>query len=308
MRRAALALLALAGVARADAIFPPGSALGLEPPPGFVPAIGFTGFERPADGASLVLVEAPPEACADMRAAMAARDRLAVQGIEFSESRPFALASGEGQLFTGVHRTANGPYAKWALVACGGTATALVTAQVFGFPPGYAVAEEIEAVLATLAFRPLTLEDRRAALAFTFAEAEGLVLREVAGGGTAVLTPPDAPRAPATPVVLIDAAREPAPAAADEEAVARQMARPRGAYANIEVLAEQRAPFAGREDAIRIDLRALDRSAGRPVRVLQFVAFRASGGYIRLLATALDSDFAGLLPAFERIAASVEVK
>lgn len=309
MRHLALALLVLAGAARAEVQFPPGSALGLEPPPGFVPSVGFTGFERRADGASLVLVEAPPQACEQMRAAMGARDRLAVQGIEVQETRPFPLRDGrQAQLTAGVHRTANGSYAKWIMVACNDVATALVTGQVFGYPPDSGVADEIEGALATLAARPLSLDDRRAALGFTFAETDGLVLREVIAGSAAALTPPDAARVPATPVLVIGTSLGATPAPADEEAVARQMARPQGAYSDIEIISLTRVPFAGRADAIRVEARAVDRRVGRPVRLLQFVTFRSEGGYVRLLATALDTDFTGLLPQFERIAASVTPK
>lgn len=314
MRQAVLAIwlasITLAGAAQAQVEFPPGSALGIIPPPGFVPSLGFTGFERRADGASLVLVEAPPEACEQMRTAMAAKDRLAVQGIEVQEVRPFPLRSGrrEAQLTAGVHRTPNGSYAKWVMVACDDAATALVTGQVFGYPPDSGVADEIEGALATLATRTLSLDDRRGALGFTFTETDGMVLREVIAGSAAALTPPNAPRAPATPVLVIGTSLGATPAPADEEAVARQMVRPHGAYSDVEVLSLTRVPFAGKADAIRVEARAVDRRVGRPVRMLQFVTFRSDGGYVRLLATALDTEFAGLLPEFERIAASVTLR
>jgi hypothetical protein len=157
MKRLSLASAAmvgglLAGPSCAQVVFPPGVGLGLPPPQGIAPSPSTAGFERSSDGASFVLFEAPPEACAQMRGVLTP-ERLAAQGVRLEATRTLTVGGREATLVTGTQHQANTAFSKWVLLACDDIATGLVTVQVPGYPPDPAAAAEIEAALASMATR-----------------------------------------------------------------------------------------------------------------------------------------------------------
>jgi hypothetical protein len=66
-----LALGALPATA-AELNYPPGSRVGLAPPPGLVPSKAFFGYEDPSNSVAMMLVALPPQAYADLDASVTA--------------------------------------------------------------------------------------------------------------------------------------------------------------------------------------------------------------------------------------------
>ena len=95
-----LIVLALAlGAVRAaagEAAYPPGSRIGLTPPPGMVTSKSFFGYEDPDNNAAIVLLALPPQAYADLDKSVTA-DALKRQGMTF-ETREALPLSGAGKV------------------------------------------------------------------------------------------------------------------------------------------------------------------------------------------------------------------
>src|SRR5215207_2674919 len=155
LRSLALILGFLVGSAAlaAEAVFPPGSRIGLEPLAGMVPSKRFTGFEDAGQGVAFTFVEMPSDAYREIASGLTA-ERLKDQGIELRTREELTLR-------------------KWFLVVEDPSLTALVIGQALPEAqsrPGGA----IKAALTTLAIRPpLAIEDQVAALPFRLTERAG---------------------------------------------------------------------------------------------------------------------------------------
>src|SRR5258708_4697728 len=76
-----IALLTLVAPAHAlDIVFPPGSRVGIAPPPGTTPSRNFNGFEDAANNVAVVIAALPPEAYAELERTTSA-DELAKRGL-----------------------------------------------------------------------------------------------------------------------------------------------------------------------------------------------------------------------------------
>src|SRR4029077_1583587 len=123
-----LAALATAG-ARAEAVFPPGSKVGLSPPAGFKPSDNFRGFEEKGSGAAILTLELPAQAYGDIEKAMTA-PALKKQGVIVEKREPLALKSGKGVLLIGRQDADGKLMRKWILLGATPALTALVTVLV----------------------------------------------------------------------------------------------------------------------------------------------------------------------------------
>jgi hypothetical protein len=128
-----LILLALAGgampAAAADPTYPPGSRIGLAPPPGMVTSKNFFGYEDAENNAAIVLLALPPQAYADLDKSVTA-DALKQQGLTFEAREEMPLSTGKAFLVLGHHEVDNIKIRKWIMVAASSGLTALVTVQI----------------------------------------------------------------------------------------------------------------------------------------------------------------------------------
>lgn len=301
---AALALLAR--TAAAEPIFPPGSGIGLEPPPGFVPSRTFSGFENQAMRSSLLFLEAPAAAAAEMRAGFT-REGLAGQGM-IEESRGTLTVGGrEALLVRGRQQAAGQTFAKWVLLVPGEALTALVTANIAEHPPSPATVAAVERALASVALRgPQGPAAQRAALPFTFEETPGLRFRLAAAGSSAVLAPPGAaPGTPGPSLVIarsLDARVPKGEAAAVAEAALRGIRHLRG----LRVESSGLVPMQGAAGAVLTRATATDARSGQLLRIAQWLAFYEAGGTLRAYAEAPDAAFEAVRPEFEWVVASLK--
>jgi hypothetical protein len=161
-------LAATSAVASADAIFPPGSGVGLEPPRGMTVAQGFAGFQKGA--ASIVIVEMPPQAFAQING-----DRQRV-GATFrvTDTADFTTDKGVAGFVLRGRQAAYGKiFRKWAVVLGSSGETVLVSAQV-PLTDSDIDDASIEAALKTVTFRDRPdLAAQIAALPFTVGDLAG---------------------------------------------------------------------------------------------------------------------------------------
>src|SRR5262245_63759146 len=86
--------------AAADASYPPGSRLGLAPPPGMVTSKSFFGYEDADNNAAIILLALPARAFSDLEKSITA-DALKQQGLTFETREEMPLSTGKAFLVLG---------------------------------------------------------------------------------------------------------------------------------------------------------------------------------------------------------------
>jgi hypothetical protein len=299
VRRAGLLLAAgLLGTASAVAqpLFPAGSAIGLEPPPGFVPSLAFSGFEQRASRALIIFAEQPPAPPEALGASLAAA-RLARQGIVAEATTTPVVAGQASVLVRG--RQGDGAVARaiWLMMVPGPGYTAFVTATLPRHPASAGDAAALERALLSVALRAPDPAAARAALPFAFDETPGLRFAGSMAGSVAVLMPPGSSSANmAAPRLTIASSLLIAGRPADKRVAAEEVLRSNFPRVRIERSGTLRlGSFEAVTTLGRIDDRQLQ----------QWVLFFESGASWRVLAEADRRDFQRLLPEFEQVVASI---
>ncbi len=124
----AVCAFAAAGHA-ADVVFPPGSKVGLAPPPGFEASPSGRGFEDRQNRSAILILEMPPQAYAEIEKAMTA-DQLKKQGVAVAFREQVPLKDGKGTLIAGRQVIDGVAVRKWIMLGTTPQATALVTVMV----------------------------------------------------------------------------------------------------------------------------------------------------------------------------------
>jgi len=128
--RPLLLLLALLSPAQAlDIVFPPGSRIGLAPPPGVIPSRGFLGFEDATNSVAVVIASLPPEAYAELERSTSA-DELKKRGLVFETREDQTLAAGKAFLVIARQEVDNLKLRKWIFAVAAADLTVLVTVQI----------------------------------------------------------------------------------------------------------------------------------------------------------------------------------
>src|SRR6266446_5554850 len=78
----------------ADAVYPPGSRLGLVPPSGMVLSTNFFGFEDPNTNAGIILASLPVQAYAELERSVSA-EVLRREGVTFGGREAVSLSAGK---------------------------------------------------------------------------------------------------------------------------------------------------------------------------------------------------------------------
>src|SRR5215217_2704230 len=130
LRSLALILGFLVGSAAlaAEAVFPPGSRIGLEPLAGMVPSKRFTGFEDAGQGVAFTFVEMASDAYREIASGLTA-ERLKNQGIELRTREELKLGDRNAVLVAGEQKLGELTLRKWFLVVEDPSLTALVIGQ-----------------------------------------------------------------------------------------------------------------------------------------------------------------------------------
>src|SRR5438067_10735182 len=112
-----------------DVEFPPGSQIGLAPPPGMTVSRNFFGFEDAPNNVAIVIVALPRDAFADIEKTMTA-EALQRQGLAVDGRESFSLAIGKALLLN-TRQEVNGiKLRKWILAVSTADLTALVSVQI----------------------------------------------------------------------------------------------------------------------------------------------------------------------------------
>ena len=173
-----------------EPVFPPGSNIGLAPPPGMTVAKTFPGFIDAEKNAGILVGMMPLAAYDDMEKTLA-DDSLKQQGITVEKREPLQLSIGKGLLVIG---TATGPdktkYRKWLVLAKTNNLTAIVTVQEPSQSNPYPDSV-VRASLATLAERQNVPDaELLSLLPFTVGDLAGFKVAKVLPGRALILVDP----------------------------------------------------------------------------------------------------------------------
>ncbi|HXQ82657.1 MAG TPA: hypothetical protein VN769_01180 [Xanthobacteraceae bacterium] len=184
---AMLAFMAFAVPAHAaDALFPPGSRIGLVPPAGMTPGQSFQGFGDRQRDAAILITALPADAYGPLEKT-GVPDVLHTQGITVDKREPIDLKAGKGFLITGIAVTDKKRYRKWLLVAALDDLTALVSVQAPEQDSTYSD-KILRAALATLTVRATVPDAERLSLVpFTVGDLAGFHVGEVLPGRALLL-------------------------------------------------------------------------------------------------------------------------
>ena len=305
-----LALGALPATA-AELNYPPGSRIGLAPPPGLVLSKTFFGYEDPSNSVAMMLVALPPQAYADLDASVTA-ETLKRQGVTVESREALPLPSGKAFLVVGRQEVDNVKIRKWILVASSPTLTGFVTVQMPETATALYPDAAIRASLATLAFRAaVPVDEQLGLLPFKVSELSGFRIAGVIPGRAVMLS--DAPAgAPGSPdstnephIFAAIAAGGPAQSA-DRDTFAREVFATLPNTREIRVTTSEPLRMAGQQGH-QILANAKDASGTSPLTVVQWLRF-GGGGYMQIVGIARADAWKDAYPRFRSVRDGIEAR
>lgn len=305
-----LVWLGLCGAAAAEPVFPPGSAVGIEVPPGFELNGESNGFEHPDTGEQVRIGQALLTPGADprreMRAAVAALVRHMAATSGFREARRREMTRPDGRpatLVAGRWEAAGESGDAWLYIGLGETIMGTVVAS----RPGRASPAEqaaFEAMLIGVTLRPpLSIAEQLAALPFSFDTSTRLAARVVTPAAAFLLSEVSEAR------VILRLRPNPPVAAADRAAAARAAL---DGGVDVPVLAPRPGPAReatlGGFPAIHLPFEAERQVTRAPMRGALWMGFPPDGRVLMMVELAPAAEFAPAATAFRIIRESLRLR
>jgi hypothetical protein len=310
-----LAMLTLAApVLAADPVFPPGSRVGLVPPPGMVASNTFDGFADPSKDAAILITVLPAAAFAQMDKTLDI-ETLKKQGVVLDKREPMQLAFGKGFLLIGRQTADKVRYKKWLLVAGASDLTALVTVQV-PIPDDKTYTDQVvRSALATVTVRGKIPEaEELGLLPFAVGDFAGFHVEDVLRGRAVMLhdtpgakdTAKD-PNAGGVDARMLIAALPGGPAEPEGRAnFARLTFQEIGGIRDVTVTLSEPLRISG-QSGYQTMAEAKDARTGAEVRVVQWLRF-GGGGYLQMVGIGGAESWTSVLARLRTVRDSVELR
>ncbi|MER2196379.1 hypothetical protein [Methylobacterium brachiatum] len=293
----------------ADPVYPPGSRFGFEPPADMALSRRFSGFERKEGGATLSVVELPPNAFAELVSGFTDANLLS-QGFAVEKREEVKVGDNEGMLYTGeqpADPNATAPaIRKWILVVGTPTVTGLIIAQAL---PDAETEETMRKLVTGVTLRPpLTLDQQVEALPFRIGNMAGFRPIRVLAGNSVLLTagPKDQMQNLEQPILVMAQAVQQPPAAEQRDGFARAALASNQTMKDF-VIERAQSYRSNGVDWHEIVARAVDMPTNVPVVVSQTIRFNPDG-YLRALGVVREDQRTGVLAKFREVVDSVQVK
>jgi hypothetical protein len=302
---AAVTAVATGTAVTAEPVFPRGSRIGLEPPPGMVASNRFAGFEDAERQAAILMLDLPAAAYQQMEGTLFDKPQKDVS--DFTR-RSLAFNGGDGMLATGNVSKNDKTMHKWFFLAKGGGAmpdlTAFVTVEVPEAARAVYTDAVIEKALESLTFRKTPIAEQLAMLPFTLNDLAGFHVRQVAPTGSVILTEKEEGGLFEGAYVVVSVAPG-GPTGADDRT---RFARDLMTNAPVRDLA---ITFG---DTIRIksmpasEIRATGKDASdKPISLVQWLRF-GSGAFMRIVAVAPKAEWDAMFPRFRALRDGIDSK
>jgi hypothetical protein len=297
----------------AEVVYPPGSRIGLAPPPGLVPSRSFFGYDDPDNKVAIILLALPVEAYAELDKTVGA-ESLKRQGVTLETREAMPLSTGKAFLAIGHQKVDKTNVRKWFLVASLPGLTAFVTVQVPDAAKPRYPDEAIRAALATLAVRPtVPIEEQLGLVPFKVGELAGFRVAGVIPGRAVKLSDaPDNPSGPPqaameTHIVVAIAPGGPAQSS-ERDTFARDLfATVPSIVPNLkDVHVENSEPLRiGGQQGYQILAKGRDAAGGATLTVVQWLRF-GGGAYMQMVGVASSDAWKDAYPRFRSVRDGIE--
>jgi hypothetical protein len=304
----AAALVLLSSLALAQPIFPPGSRIGLTPPPGMTKSDQFQGFEDRARGAMLVVTELSVQSFAKVEKDFS-DEQMRAGGMELIARETIETRGGPAQLI-GARQMENGvAMRKWALLTRTDDMTAVVlVALPEAAKDAYPDAVVRAALASTFIRTRLSPDDMLAVLPYRLGELGGFRILRASPDGTAVFTlgPKDTTLPVEQPYFLVAprAVEPPQPSERDNfarRALATFINRP-----DLRIVASEQVRIGGQQGHELVAESEDDRTKA-PLMTVQWLRFGV-GGVTQMLGIARKDQWADVLPRMRALRDGFERK
>jgi hypothetical protein len=308
-------ILATSAIA-ADAIFPPGSRVGLVPPPGMVTSNTFDGFADPEKDAAILITVLPAAAYSQFEKTTDT-DVLKKQGVNLEKREPIKLDTGKGFLLSGRQVADKARYRKWLLVVAADDLTVLVTVQAPEQETLYSDSI-VRAALATVSVRAKVPEaEELGLLPFVVADLAGFHIDGVLRGRVLMLSdlrkenPEDVAKGGlvvggSEARLLIAALPSPPIDPNDHANFARLAFNEIGGIRDVHLTMSEPLRFGG-QSGFQTMAEAKDARSGADIRVVQWLRF-GGGGFMQMIGVGPADTWTSVLSRLRTVRDSVELK
>lgn len=303
----ALASGFFAGFANAaDPITPPGSRISLAPPKGFIVATTFSGFQDPANQASILLAEFPPVAFTQFRTGLTA-EAMAKRGMRLLSTETIAGVPYEQITVRAEQRAGNQVFDKWLMVINGPDMTGMLTVSIAKPAPKQLSDAVIRAALASVRINAAASSDPIAALPFSIEPTARFTYRKpLAGRGLLLKESPPPPEGKPDDIgFIVSLATEATIAPSDQQRFGEQQFLNSRTISEPKILSSK--PLTTSNTAGFEYLGEGKGAGGRPLRYLIVTLFPSGRPFV-LLGMAPPERFDEALPEFRAMVESFKAK
>jgi hypothetical protein len=304
-----LLLIALAVPASAaDVVYPPGSRVGLVPPPGLVASKEFPGFEDRQNNVAIMLAALPAEAFAEIEKSDSA-ESLQKQGATLEKRESLTLPAGKAVLVIGSREIDGTRLRTWLLAVERPELTLLVTVRIPDTAKAAYPDAAIRTAFASIALRPeVPVAEQLGLLPFKVSDLAGFKVGGVLAGRAVILT--DTAKDPADKSVephIIVALAPGAPAEANaRDDFAREVFGSIPNLKDVHITGSESQRIGG-QPGHEIRATAKEPATGADVTVVQWLRF-GGGGYLHLVGVAATPVWTQAYARFRSVRDGIEPK
>jgi len=280
-----LSLLFGTAALAAEPVFPPGSRIGLAPPPGMATATSFQGFEDRTNRVVLLISEVSAQTY-DKIAQDFTPDAIRAGGMDEIARETLPLAHGEGLLVVARQEQNGTALRKWALLARGDDLTVTVIGVVPEASRETYPDDALRAAFASIVVRAkLTPDEMRAVLPYRLDDLAGFRLLRASPDGTVVMTlgPQDTSLPAEQPYFMITPRPAEPPQPAERERFAQRMMAAFLTRPNVRVINSEQMRIGG-VPGYQIVAVGKDERTGDELFMVQWVRF--SPGIVQMFGVA----------------------
>ena len=299
-----LALIALAvPPARAQAVFPAGLRVGLQPPPGMSPSRNFPGFEDPDRKAAITIADLPGTLYSEIEKAVFTKE-LKQPGVSVDQRETFPFNTGVGYLVSFRAKTGGNINHRWILLATSPVddLATLITVEIPAAARGSYSNKTIRAALASVTFRATPIDEQVALLPFKVSDMAGFRPVRVFQRAGLLLTSGPRDDDDRQPQIFISVAAG-GPQQTSERGNFAQQLLAAAPLRDMNIVASEAMRLSSQPGH---EIRAEGKTgSGAALSIVQWVRF-GGGGYMRIVAIARKEDWNEAFPRFRAVRDSID--
>lgn len=301
---ALLAALVAGPALAADPVYPIASHVGLVAPPGLRPSDRFRGFEDPANGTSVLILEVPAQAFPEVEKQMTA-EALKKQGMTEEKRETVTLSSGKGLkglLIAGEQVVDAKKLRKWILLASATELGALIAVQVPDDAKAKYSDADVRAMLMSVTVRAsVPMDEQLRLLPITFDNLSGMRPFRMIGNSTVFLTngAKDPPDIAAAPLLIVSVGTGGPDQASDRANFARTLFNSFNDFKDLHIVGSDMLRLDNMQTH-EIQAEATDVKSGAPMKLVQWIRF-GNGAFIRFVGIARADAWNGAFPQFRAV-------